>query len=72
MDIRFNEKDRLFVIDTENTSYVIGILGQEGFLGHLYFGDKIEYEDAPYLYKFPQNLNVPEPLMRDRSSFLDF
>ena len=71
MNIRFDEENRLFVIDTENTSYIIGVLGEEGFLGHLYYGDKIEFEDAPYLYKLPQNLNVPEPLMRDRSSFLD-
>lgn len=71
MDIRFNEKDKLFVIETDSTSYVIAVLGKEGLLGHLYYGDKIQYEDAPYLLNIPQNQNTPTPTMRDRSSFLD-
>jgi len=71
MDIRFNEKDKLFVIETDSTSYVIAVLGEEGLLGHLYYGDKIQYEDAPYLLNIPQNQNTPTPAMRDRSSFLD-
>lgn len=71
MDIRFNEKDKMFVIETDSTSYVIAVLGEEGLLGHLYYGDKIQYEDAPYLLNIPQNQNTPTPTMRDRSSFLD-
>lgn len=71
MDIRFNEKDKLFVIETDSTSYVIAVLGEEGLLGHLYYGDKIQYEDAPYLLNIPQNQNTPTPTMRDRSSFFD-
>ena len=71
MDIRFNEKDKLFVIETDSTSYVIAVLGEEGLLGHLYYGDKIQYEDAPYLLNIPQNQNTPTPTMRDRSAFLD-
>lgn len=71
MDIRFNEKERLFVIDTDNTSYVIAVRGEEGLVCHLYFGDRIDYDDAPYLLKLPKNQDVPTPTMRDRSSLLD-
>ncbi|MCR5771233.1 MAG: alpha-galactosidase [Butyrivibrio sp.] len=71
MNIRFNEKDRLFVIDTDNTSYVISAIGEEGLLGHLYYGDKIAYEDVPYLLTMPKNQEAPTRTMCDRSSFLD-
>ena len=54
MNIRFLEKDKVFVIDTESTSYVMGIAGEEGLLGHLYYGDKIDSSDAPFLWKAPE------------------
>ncbi|MCR4634647.1 MAG: alpha-galactosidase [Butyrivibrio sp.] len=71
MDIKYLEKDRLFVLETDNTSYVMAVLGEEGLLGHLYFGDRIDAGDAAYLIGFPQNQDIPTPTMRDRSSFLD-
>ncbi len=71
MDIRYLEKDRVFVIDTENSSYVMGIVDQEGFLGHLYYGDRIDIKDAPYLLKTIEPQYTPTTNMRDRSSFLD-
>ena len=71
MDIRFWEKEKIFVIDTENTSYVMGISGEEGLLGHLYYGDKIDSADAAYLWKIIEPQVNPTVDMRDRSSFLD-
>ncbi len=71
MDIRFLEKEKVFVIDTENTSYVMGISGEEGLLGHLYYGDKIDSADAAYLWKTIEPQVNPTVDMRDRSSFLD-
>ncbi|WP_026663109.1 alpha-galactosidase [Butyrivibrio proteoclasticus] len=71
MDIRFLEKEKVFVIDTENTSYVMGISGEEGLLGHLYYGDKIDSSDAAYLWKTVEPQVNPTVDMRDRSSFLD-
>lgn len=71
MDIRFLEKEKVFVIDTENTSYVMGISGEEGLLGHLYYGDKIDSSDVAYLWKTVEPQVNPTVDMRDRSSFLD-
>lgn len=71
VNIRFLEKDKVFVIDTESTSYVMGIAGEEGLLGHLYYGDKIDSSDAPFLWKATEPQVVPTVNMRDRSSFLD-
>lgn len=71
MNITFLEKDRVFKIDTENTSYVMGIVDGEGFLGHLYYGDKLDDTDASYLLKTIEPQYTPSTNMRDRSSFLD-
>ncbi len=71
MNIRFLEKEKVFVIDTKATSYVMGIAGDEGLLGHLYYGDKIDPNDAAFLWKAIEPQVTPAVDMRDRSSFLD-
>ncbi len=71
MEINYLEKDRIFVIETENTSYIMGIVDEEGFLGHLYYGEKIDSNDAAYLLKTVEPQYTPSDNMRDRSSFLD-
>ena len=45
MAINFNEKNRLFQLDTDNTSYVIGIVDEENFVGHVYYGSRIRPQD---------------------------
>ena len=40
MGITYFENERIFKLDTENTSYVIGIVDTEGFVGHAYYGKK--------------------------------
>ena len=34
MGIRYFEKERVFKLDTQKTSYVIAIVDKEGFVGH--------------------------------------
>ena len=34
--ITFYEKDRVFKLDTPHTSYLIGIVDEENFIGHIY------------------------------------
>ncbi len=41
MGIIYNEKERIFKIDTKNTSYVLGIEEQFGYLVHIYYGKKL-------------------------------
>ena len=35
MGIYFDEEKKIFKLDTENTSYLIGLTG-EGYVGHIY------------------------------------
>ena len=70
MNITFNEKDRSFKIDTDNTSYIIGIADEEAFIGHVYYGSKIEDEPL-YLMRTGEPPFVPSRNNRDRGSFMD-
>ena len=41
ISITYFETDRVFKLDTPNTSYLIGIVDEENFIGHMYYGKKI-------------------------------
>ena len=71
MNIQFDEKNRVFKLDTEHTSYVMAVVDNEGFLGHVYYGAKISDTDVAYLLRTDENPMVPSKNNRDRSSFLD-
>ena len=38
MMITYNENERVFKLDTPNTTYMIGIVDEENFVGHIYYG----------------------------------
>lgn len=41
MGITYNETERTFHLRTPNTSYLIGITDEEGFLSHCYYGPRV-------------------------------
>ena len=71
MGITYFEKERIFKLDTRNTSYVIGIVDQEGFVGHAYYGKKLQEADLAYLMRIYEGVKTPETNGRDRLSFYD-
>ena len=70
MNIAYNEKNRSFKLDTENTSYGIAICDEEGFIGHAYYGTKLD-EEPLYLMRTAEPPFVPSKNNRDRGSFMD-
>jgi len=67
-----SEKVRhLFKLDTPNSSYVLGVVDEEGFLGHIYYGSRIEDHNLDYSIRINENPSVPTENNRDRGSFLD-
>jgi len=73
MGIKYLEKQRVFKLDAGQTSYVIGVVDDEGFLGHVYFGKRIPDQYLPVesflrLNEWPQ---VPSRNNRERLSFND-
>ncbi len=71
MNIQFDEKNRVFKLDTANTSYVLAVVDEEGFLGHVYYGAYIHDTEVTYLMRTDEAPFVPSKNNRDRSSFLD-
>lgn len=71
MNIQYFEKERIFKIDTKNTSYVMGIIDKEGFLGHMYYGAYVEDYNLRHLLRVDEYPFTPERLYRERSNFLD-
>lgn len=48
MAITYFEKERIFKLDTPNSSYVIGIVDKENFVGHVYYGKKLRDANIAY------------------------
>lgn len=71
MGINYNVDNRVFKLDSKNSTYMIGIVDQEGFVVHIYYGSYIEDENLSYLLGIDEYPFTPEKNNRDRLSFLD-
>ena len=71
MSIKYNEAKKLFKLDTADTTYVIG-LSPEGYVGHVYYGDRLTQEADNYLLRMEEAPFTPSVNKREKSSFLDF
>lgn len=71
MAIQFYDEERLFKLDTKNTSYAIGIADEEKFLGHIYYGERLKDYHISYIMRTEENPFVPSKNNRDRVAFLD-
>lgn len=71
MNIRYFDADKVIKIDTDNTSYIMSVLPDDEFVGHVYYGPQIPDDDVRYLLRTNE---VPEPSVRKREkcSFMDF
>ena len=73
MAIRYIEQDRTFWLDTEHTSYIMAVVDEENFVGHVYYGQKLQYTEgtpAPvYLMRTGEAPFVPSKNNRERVSF---
>lgn len=72
MGITYLEQKRLFKLDTPQTTYVISIVGSEKYLGHVYYGKKLEHtagiDAALRLEEIPF---TPDQNNRARTYFFD-
>ena len=71
MGISYFEQDRVFKLDTDHTSYLIGIVDEENFIGHIYYGRKLAGHKLAYLLRTGEGPFVPSRNNKDRLSFLD-
>lgn len=66
----YDENKKIFKLDTQTTSYVMG-LADEKYLGHVYYGKKLESTDLAYLMRTGERPFVPSKLPREKLSFMD-
>ena len=71
MSIRYDEANRIFELDTRNTSYRIGIADEEGFVGHIYYGQKIRPQKCDQFLRTCEAPFIPSKNNRERCSFMD-
>ena len=71
MAITYFEKERIFKLDTPGSSYVIGIVDKENFVGHVYYGKKLRDANISYLLRTGEGPFVPSENNRERVSFYD-
>ena len=71
MAIRYIEQDRTFWLDTEHSSYLLAVVDQENFVGHVYYGGKLQYTEgtpapvylmrtgeAPFVWSWKENVRT--------------
>lgn len=71
MGIIYYEEDKIFKLDTPESSYIIAIADKEQFVGHVYYGKRLKYHDVSYLMRLNEPPFVPSLNNRDRLSFYD-
>ncbi len=69
--ITYHEKERVFKLDSPNTSYMIGIVDEENFIGHIYYGKRLKEAEAFYLLRTQEPPYVPSRNNRERGAFYD-
>ena len=70
MAILYYDDKKLFQLNTENTTYVIG-LSPEGYVGHVYYGPLLHGEPDLYPLRMDEPPFTPSVNKREKSSFLD-
>lgn len=68
--IIYDKKQHIFQLNTKSTSYMIGIT-PEGYLGHIYYGERLQHIDGGYLLRMEEYPYTPERNKREKCVFLE-
>ncbi len=66
----YDSNKRVFKLDTDNTSYVMGVT-EEGYLGNIYYGKKVDTTDLVYAMRTGEYPFTPSVLPGEKISFMD-
>ena len=71
MSVSYDAGKKIFRLETKNSTYLIG-LSPEGYVGHIYYGDRL-YGDVDHtLLRMDEAPFTPSVNKREKSAFLDF
>lgn len=71
MPISYNNDLRVLRLDTPRTTYLMGIVGSENFLGHIYYGPSIPDDEMHSLLRLNEKPFLPARNPGERASFYD-
>lgn len=72
MSITYLEQERIFRLDTPNTTYLIGLVGTEGLLGHIYYGRRLcSARGAELFLRMQEHPYTPDTNARERVAIMD-
>lgn len=71
MAIQFDKKQKVFGLHTKNSSYLIGLADECSYIGHIYYGRKMEDLNAGYLLRTGEAPFVPSVNKREKATFMD-
>jgi len=69
MSISYQEKDRIFTLQTERTTYIIGVT-PEGYVGHIYYGTRLNGHVGSYPLRTGEPPFTPGVLPGEKCNFL--
>lgn len=70
MAITYYAEERIFKLDTPNTSYEFGIIGEENFPAHIYYGRRIKSHKLSYLMGLGEPAEVQDENAVERVIFM--
>lgn len=70
MAIYYREQKKIFELHTKTTTYLIGIT-PEGYVGHIYYGERLFRETDAYLLRMEEAPFTPSVNRREKMRFLD-
>ena len=71
MGIQYFEDEKIFKLDTKNTSYIIALVDEEPFVRHAYYGKKLSDYHVRHLMRLEEGPFIPSKNNRDRGAFND-
>ena len=71
MGIQYFEDERVFWLNTKNTSYILALVDEEPFVGHVYYGKKLSDYHVRHLMRLEEGPFIPSKNNRDRAAFGD-
>ena len=71
MAVSYKQEKKIFKLDTANTTYLSG-LSPEGYVGHIYYGDRLYLDADNYLLCMEEHPYTPSVNKIEKSEFLDF
>ena len=71
MSVTYIPEKKVFHLRTPNTSYVMTLAGDFGYLLHAYYGPRLHSDDVSYLTRSDETTYIRDRSPKDKLSFLD-